>query len=57
MKKKKNSREHAKNPLLSCSPVLTRREVSLSLSLSFEFGKRLVLEGEGEGQALKPAGE
>ena len=55
MKKKKNSREHAKNPLLSCSPVLTRREVSLSLS--FEFGKRLVLEGEGEGQALKPAGE
>lgn len=34
MKKKKNAREHAKNPLLSCSPVLTRREVSLSLSLS-----------------------
>ena len=34
MKKKKNAREHAKNPLLSCSPVLTRREVSLSSSLS-----------------------
>ena len=37
MKKKKNAREHAKNPLLSCSPVLTRREVSLSLSLGSDL--------------------
>lgn len=44
MKKKKNAREHAKNPLLSCSPVLTRREVSLSSSLSLSLGSDLYLK-------------